>query len=34
MSVLDLPETDLKKCEDIAKDLDVKFRIRHYRVIG
>jgi TatD DNase family protein len=34
ITFLDLPETDLKKCEEIAKDLDVKFRIRHYKKVG
>jgi len=34
VTVLDLPETDLKKCEEIAKDLDVKLRKRHYKVVG
>ncbi len=34
VTVLDLPETDLKKCEEIAKDLDVKLRKRHYKTVG
>jgi TatD DNase family protein len=34
VTFLDLPETDLKKCEEIAKDLDVKFRVRHYKKVG
>jgi len=34
VTVLDLPETDLKKCEDMTKDLDVKLRLRHYKVVG
>jgi TatD DNase family protein len=30
LSVLDMEEIDLKKCEKLAKDLGVEFRIRHY----
>jgi TatD DNase family protein len=34
VTVLDLPETDFKKCEEIAKNLDVKLRKRHYKRVG
>jgi TatD DNase family protein len=34
ITFLDLPETDLVKCENIAKDLDMKFRVRHYKTVG
>jgi TatD DNase family protein len=34
ITVLDLPETDLVKCESIAKDLDVKLKVRHHKIVG
>jgi TatD DNase family protein len=34
ITFLDLPEVDLGKCEKIARDLDVKIKIRHYDVVG
>jgi len=34
VTVLDLLETDLKKCEEITKSLDVKLRKRHYKRVG
>jgi TatD DNase family protein len=34
VTVLDLPETDLKKCEEVAKELGVKLRVRHYKKAG
>jgi TatD DNase family protein len=30
LTALNMPEIDLKKCEKIAKELEVEFRIRHY----
>lgn len=30
LTALNMPEIDLKKCEKIAKELGVEFRIRHY----
>lgn len=34
LTFLDLPEVDLKRCEKIAKELGVEFRIRHYNKVG
>jgi TatD DNase family protein len=34
LTVLDMPEVDLKKCEKISKDLGVELRIRHYHKVG
>ena len=34
ITVLDMPEVDLEKCERIAEELGVEFRIRHYNVVG
>jgi len=34
LTVLDMPEVNLKRCERIAKDLGVEFRIRHYNKVG
>jgi TatD DNase family protein len=34
ITVLDLPETDLGKCEKIAEELGVELKIRHYDVVG
>lgn len=34
LTVLDMPEVDLKKCEKIAQNLGVEFRIRHYKKVG
>ena len=34
ITVLDLPETDLKKCEKIAEDLGAELKVRHYKVVG
>jgi TatD family-associated radical SAM protein len=31
LTVLDMEEIDKKKCERLAKELGVEFRIRHYR---
>jgi TatD DNase family protein len=31
LTALDMEEIDLKKCEKLAKELGVEFRIRHYR---
>lgn len=31
LTVLDMPEVDLKKCGQIARELGVEFRIRHYK---
>lgn len=30
LTALNMPEIDLKKCEKIAKELEMEFRIRHY----
>ncbi|MGB8658739.1 MAG: TatD family hydrolase [Candidatus Zixiibacteriota bacterium] len=34
LTVLDLPEVDLKKCESIADRLGVELRVRHYNQVG
>ncbi len=34
LTVLDMPEVDLKKCEKISRELGVEFRIRHYHKVG
>jgi TatD DNase family protein len=34
LTVLDMPEVDLKKCEKMAKELGVELRIRHYNKVG
>jgi len=34
LTVLDMPEVDLKECEKIAKDLGAELRIRHYDSVG
>ncbi len=34
MTVVNLPEVDLKKCEEIAKELGVRFRVRELDVVG
>ncbi len=34
LTVLDMPEVDLKKCGKIAENLGVEFRIRHYNKVG
>jgi TatD DNase family protein len=34
LTVLDMEEIDLKKCEKIAMELGVEFRIRHYHKVG
>jgi TatD DNase family protein len=34
LTVLDMPEVDLKKCEKIAKELGVELRVRHYDSVG
>ena len=34
LTVLDMPEVDLKKCERIARELGVELRIRHYNRVG
>ena len=34
LTVLDMPEVDLKKCEKISKELGVELRIRHYNKVG
>jgi len=34
LTVLDMPEVDLKKCEKVAKGLGVELRIRHYNKVG
>ncbi|MGB2768740.1 MAG: TatD family hydrolase [Candidatus Zixiibacteriota bacterium] len=34
LTVLDMPEVDLKKCETISKELGVELRIRHYNKVG
>ena len=33
-TVVRMPEIDIKKCEEIAKELGVKLRIREYNVVG
>ena len=34
LTFLDMPEIDLKRCEKIAKKLEVELRIRHYNKVG
>ena len=34
LTFLDMPEVDLKRCEKIAKKLEVELRIRHYNKVG
>ena len=34
LTVLDMPEVDLKRCEKISKELGVELRIRHYHKVG
>ena len=34
LTVLDMPEVDLKSCERISKELGVELRIRHYNKVG
>jgi TatD DNase family protein len=34
VTVLDMPEVDLKKCEKISRELGVELRIRHYNRVG
>jgi len=34
ITVLDIPEVDLKRCEKIAGELGVELRVRHYNVVG
>ncbi len=34
LTVLDMPEVDLKKCEKIAKELGAELRVRHYDSVG
>lgn len=34
LTVLDMPEVDLKKCETISRELGVELRIRHYNRVG
>ena len=34
VTVLDMPEVDLKKCEKIAKELGAELRVRHYDSVG
>ncbi|MBI5847712.1 MAG: YchF/TatD family DNA exonuclease [Nitrospirae bacterium] len=34
ITVVNLPEVDLKKCEEIAADLGVRFRVRELDVVG
>lgn len=34
LTVLDMPEVDLRRCEKIARDLGVEFKIRHYKKVG
>ena len=34
LTVLDMPEVDLKKCEKISRELGVELRIRHYNRVG
>jgi TatD DNase family protein len=34
ITVLDMPEVDLKECEKLARELGVELRVRHYNVVG
>lgn len=34
VTVVDLPEVDVKRCEEIAGELGVRFRLRRYNVVG
>jgi len=34
LTVLDMPEVDLKRCEKIARELGVELRVRHYNQVG
>ncbi|TVM01008.1 MAG: radical SAM protein [Candidatus Brocadia sp. WS118] len=34
VSIVDIPGVDVEKCEKIARELDVDFRIRKYNVLG
>lgn len=34
LTVLDMPEVDLKKCEKIAEELGAELRVRHYDNVG
>lgn len=34
VTVVDLPEVDILKCEEIAKQLSVKFKVRHLNQVG
>ncbi len=34
LTVLDMPEVDLKKCARIASELGVELRVRHYNKVG
>ncbi|MFH1336611.1 MAG: TatD family hydrolase [Candidatus Zixiibacteriota bacterium] len=34
ITVLDMPEVDLKRCEKIARELGSDLRVRHYDVVG
>jgi TatD DNase family protein len=34
ITVLDMPEVDLVKCEKIARELGVELRVRHYNAVG
>lgn len=34
ITVVDLPDVDIKKCEEIAKSIGVKFKVRHLDQVG
>ncbi len=34
ITVVDIPQIDLKKCRDIAKDIGVRIRVREFNVVG
>jgi TatD DNase family protein len=34
VTVVDLPDVDIKKCKTIAEDLGVQFRLREYNIVG
>jgi len=34
VTVVDIPEVDIKKCEILAKSLEVKFKVRHLNQVG